>query len=407
MKVVIIGAGFGGMAAAIWLAEAGHEIELYEQAPQIRASGNGVLLLPNGTGLLRELGVDLDGLGARMDSVDGLFRDGSRAIRVKLSKIAQRHGAPVLVGSRGRVAQRLAARLPEGALRVNMRCTGIEYTEDGPVAVSFADGTETKADLVIGADGQRSVVRTALFGEDPAVYLGDATWHGITRLPGAFAEGHAVHSVFGDEGICVMHPVGDGEVYWAFELPFSDGDVLPPGAPGDTGSLTGEGSAVANLRARFGSWTAPGLPELLAAMRDEDVSVFPHIIHRELTQWGKGAVTLVGDAAHVVPPRVGMGLSQALEDAWVLSRAVAGSDDVVARIRAYEQARIRRVRGMQKAARMLGRKTVPMPPWLLRRVGKLLPVTKFNEAQVRNSSNYLNNDLAEPADLVTVAEGRR
>ncbi|OQO95097.1 hypothetical protein B1813_03330 [Saccharomonospora piscinae] len=394
MRVVIIGAGFGGMAAAIWLAEAGHEIELYEQAPRVRTSGNGVLLLPNGTGLLRELGVELDGLGARMDSVDGLFRDGSPALRVKLSKIADRHGAPVLVGSRGRVAERLAERLPEGALRLAMRCTGIEQTGDGPVTVSFADGTATTADLVIGADGQRSVVRTMLFGEDPAVYLGDATWHGITHLPGAFAEGHAVHSVFGDEGICVMHPVGGGDVYWAFELPFSDGDVLPPGAPGDTISLREPGSPVANLRARFGKWTAPGLPELLTAMRDEDVSVFPHIIHRELARWGEGRVTLVGDAAHVVPPRVGMGLSQALEDAWVLSRAVAGSGDLAGRLRAYERARIRRVRGMQKAARALGRKTVPMPPWLLRRVGRLLPATKFNEAQVRNSSNYLNNDLA-------------
>lgn len=393
MRVVIIGAGFGGMAAAIWLAEAGHEVELYEQAPEVRTSGNGVLLLPNGTGLLRELGVDLDGLGSRMDSVDGLFRDGSPALRVDLAKIAQRHGAPVLVASRGRVAERLAARLRDGVLRVSMRCTGIEQEDGGPVTVSFADGTETKADLVIGADGQRSVVRTALFGEDPAVYLGDATWHGITRLPGAFADGHAVHSVFGDEGICVMHPVGDGEVYWAFELPFADGDVLPPGAPGDTASLQGPGSAVANLRARFGAWTAPGLAELLAAMREEDVSVFPHIIHRELTAWGEGPVTLVGDAAHVVPPRVGMGLSQALEDAWVLSRTIAEPGDPTVQVRAYEQARIRRVRGMQKAARALGRKTVPMPPWLLRRVGRLLPATKFNEAQVRNSSNYLNDDL--------------
>ncbi|MCP2168526.1 FAD-dependent oxidoreductase [Goodfellowiella coeruleoviolacea] len=396
MKVVIIGAGFGGMACAIWLAEAGHEVELYEQAPEVRTTGNGVLLLPNGTGLLRELGVDLTGLGARMDSVDGLFRDGTPALKVRLSVIAERFGNPVLVASRGRIAERMAQRLPDGVLRVGMRCTGIEQIGEGPgsVVVSFADGTQVKADAVIGADGQRSVVRTELFGADPARYLGDATWHGITDMPGAFAEGHAVHSIFGDEGICVMHPVGEGRVYWAFELPFSDGDRLPPGAVGDTTSLKGEGSAVANLRARFAHWTAPGLRELLAAMRDADVSVFPHIIHRALPEWGKGPITLVGDAAHVVPPRVGMGLSQALEDAWVLSRALSGPGDVAARVRGYEQVRIRRVRGMQKAAMALGRKTVPAPPWLLRRIGKLLPVTKFNLAQVKNSSNYLNNDLS-------------
>lgn len=394
MKIVIIGAGFGGMACAIWLAEAGHEVELYEQAPQLRTSGNGVLLLPNGTGLLNELGVELSGLGVRMDSVDGRYHDGSLSLRVDLAKIAAKFGSPVLVGSRGLIVERMAACLLDGSLRLNMRCTGIEQNGDGPVRVTFADGSEVKADLVIGADGQRSVVRTKLFGEDPAVYLGDATWHGITELPGAFADGHAVHSIFGNEGICVMHPVGDGKVYWAFELPFDDGDILPPGAPGDTASLKEPGSAVANLRARFGHWTAPGLRNLLDAMKDEDVSVFPHIIHRELPQWGEGPITLVGDAAHVVPPRVGMGLSQALEDAWVLSRALAGGGrDPIARVRAYEQVRIKRVRGMQKAARTLGRKTVPAPPWLLRAFGRLLPVTKLNMAQVKGSSNYLNDDL--------------
>ncbi|MDA3647923.1 FAD-dependent monooxygenase [Saccharopolyspora indica] len=402
MKIVIIGAGFGGMACAIWLAEAGHEVELYEQAPQVRTSGNGVLLLPNGTGLLGELGVELDGLGARMDTVDGLFRDGTRALRVDLAKIAAHYGGTVLVGQRGRVAERLAARLPDGVLRLGMKCTGVQQIGEGPgsVAVRFADGSEAKADLVIGADGQRSVVRTELFGEDPAVYLGDATWHGICEMPGEFADGHAVHSIFGDEGICVMHPVGDGRVYWAFELPFTDGDRLPPGRPGDTRSLRGEGSAAENLRARFGHWPEPGLRRLLTVIRDEDVSVFPHIIHRELPQWGEGQITMVGDAAHVVPPRVGMGLSQALEDAWVLSRTLSGGGDVVAQIRGYEQARIRRVHKMQKAARALGRDTVPLPPWLLRVVGRFLPATKFNLAQVRNSSNYLNDDLPEIAGAV-------
>lgn len=404
MKIVIIGAGFGGMASAIWLARAGHDVEIFEQSPELRASGNGVLLFPNGTGLLRELGVDLDGLGVRMESVRGIHHSGKRVMNVKLSEIARRFDAPALVAARGRVVERMSELLPEGCLRLGVRCTGLEEIDGDSaprVAVSFADGTQVKADLVIGADGQRSMVRGHLFGADPASYLGDATWHGITELPGEFADGNDIHSVFGDEGICVMHPVGEGKVYWAFELPWHDGDVLPPGALSQQGKenlgADATGTAVGNLRARFGHWTAPVLRDLLESLRESDVSVFPHIIHRQLTSWGKGAITLVGDAAHAVPPRVGMGLSQALEDAWVLSRALSGDVDPVEQLRGYERVRIQRVQSMQRAARALGRKTVPMPPWLLLRIGRFLPVTRFNLNQVKSTSNFLNNDLPAKA----------
>ncbi|MFC7331345.1 FAD-dependent oxidoreductase [Marinactinospora rubrisoli] len=398
MKVLIIGAGVGGLASAITLARAGHEVEVYERADAPRLSGNGVLLFPNGTALLRELGVDLDGLGARMDAINGLAHDGRPAMTVRLAEIAAVHGSPILVSTRGRVLARLAALVPEGTVRYGRRCVAVTERAGPcePVTVTFADGGQARGDAVIGADGHRSAVRAHLFGPDPAAPTGDATWHGITPVPGEFANGHRVFSVFGTEGICVMHPVGDGLVYWAFEVPWTDGQAAPPPAGGGTAGPGAPASPVAALRARFGHWTAPVLPQLLESITDADVGVFPHILHRIPRTWGTGPVTLAGDAAHAVPPRLGMGLNQALEDAWVLGHALTGTGTPAERLRRYEQARLPRIRRMRRLARMMGRRTVPAPPWLLRLLGDRLPATRLNLAQVGSLSNYLNRDLPAP-----------
>lgn len=386
MKVAIIGAGFGGVASAITLAKAGHEVELFEQGETLRLGGNGVILFPNATRLLADLGVSLAGLGSRMDALDLLTKDGTPLMSMRLSRIADRYGSPIVVSERGDVLRRMAELLPAGSVRFASRCTAIEDRPGGGpgVVARFEDGSHTDADLLIGADGHRSVVRTHLFGEDPAGYTGDATWHGVTELPDAFSNGHRIHSLYDEEGICIVHPVGGNKVYWAFELPWSDGDRVPPGSH--------PGSPVANLRERFGGWTASVMPQLLASITDDDVGVFPHVLHHVRPAWGRGPVTLVGDAVHAVPPRLGMGLAQALEDAWVLGRALTHQGRPADLVRTYERARLPRIRKMYAVASAMGRKTLPLPPRLLRVAGSWLPVTSYQTALIKRLSNYLNDD---------------
>ncbi|MFI1972725.1 hypothetical protein BLA24_02585 [Streptomyces cinnamoneus] len=398
MKTVIIGAGVSGVASALALSRE-HEVTVYEQADELRADGNGVLLYPNATGLLRTWGIRLDDLGVRVEALDLLSEYGETLLQMDMAAIARRYRHPVIVGKRGGVLAALAERLPAGTVQFGKQLTGIKYRTDRPrttVVASFSDGSEVECDALIGADGHRSAVREHLLGHDPAAYCGDATWHGITALPHGFSEGDRIHSLYSHEGICVMHPVGDGQVYWAFELPWREGDTAPPGKPGGHGfghpGVPVEGSPVENLRARFGHWTGGALPQLLETITDDDISVFPHIMHHVRPYWGDGPVTLAGDAAHVVPPRLGMGLCQALEDAWVLERAMSGPGTANERLRAYEGARWPRLRRMRTIAEVMGRRTLPAPPKLAQRIGRFVPMTAYQQLQVKRLSNYLNDD---------------
>lgn len=395
MKIAIIGAGLAGVASAVSLSQAGHEVSIYEQAAALREGGYGVILWPNATGILEELGVPHAGLGLSLDRVDILSDIGDPLVRIELDRIAKRFGKPNVVVRRSVLVARLAELLPAGTLRFGMGCTGIEEPADGtddPVRISLSDGSTAQADVLIGADGHRSMVRRHLFGDNRATYTGWATWHGTTKLPVAVAAGNKVQTMAGAPGVCVMHPLGDGMLYWAFETPWADGELIPRGALGtehaeDAPNADGS-SATANLRARFAGFASP-LPELLASITDDDVEVFPHILHKIPRQWGRGRITMAGDAVHAVPPRTGMGANQALEDAWVIGRILSQPGDPVALLRRYERTRRRRVQMLYYYAAATG-KQIQSVPGLFKRSKQGLSFTGFQRFQIKAFSNFLN-----------------
>lgn len=399
MKIAIIGAGLAGVASAVALSQAGHEVSIYEQAAALREGGYGVILWPNATGILDELGLPHTGLGLSLDRVDIMSDIGDPLVRVELDRIAERFGKPNIVVRRSVLVARLAELLPPGTLRFGLRCAGIEEPAagtDDPVRISLSDGSTAQADVLIGADGHRSVVRLHLLGDNRAAYTGWASWHGTTKLPVPLAAGRKVQTMAGAPGVCVMHPLGDGLLYWAFETPWTDGELLPPGAlatesgesgepgkPGDPGP-----SATANLRARFAGFASP-MPELLASITDDDVEVFPHILHKIPRQWGRGRITMAGDAVHAVPPRTGMGANQALEDAWVIGRTLSEPGDPATLLRRYERARRRRVQMLYYYAAATGRQGQSVPG-LLKRSKQGLSFTGFQRLQIKAFSNFLN-----------------
>lgn len=397
MKIVIIGAGLGGVASALALSRSGHQVELYEQADELRKGGYGVILWPNGTGILNDLGLDHRDLGHRLDRVDITSETGQPLVRVDLDRIARTFGSPNKVIRRSELVEVLAAALPPGVLRFGARATAIEEPaegKDGPVAITFEDGGRVEADVLIGADGHRSFVRRHLFGFSPAEHTGWATWHGTTKLPVELTSSHRVQTMAGDAGLCVMHPLGEDMLYWAFETPWADGDMAPPGALDgpDVRNSAGPGgeppSPVANLRARFAEFSSP-LPELLASISDEDIAVFPHILHQVPQRWGRGPITLLGDSVHAVPPRTGMGANQALEDAWVIGRALSGKGSPAELLRRYEKTRQRRVKMLYHYAAATGKQGQAVPG-LFKRSKNGISFTGFQRFQIKAFSNYLN-----------------
>ncbi len=155
----------------------GHEVTVAEEAAALRTGGAAVTLWSNGTGILRDLGVSLDGVGAPIDVLEQRDADGRRLVSVDVARAARVHGHPHVCLPRRRLLERLMDALPDGVVEFGRACTGVSQ-EGGTVRAGFADGSVGEADLVVGADGRRSVVRDQLWGGDPAEPTGWGTWQG-------------------------------------------------------------------------------------------------------------------------------------------------------------------------------------------------------------------------------------
>ncbi|WP_396450672.1 FAD-dependent oxidoreductase [Actinomadura sp.] len=353
MRALVIGAGIGGLAAAVALRADGHEVVVAEAADGLRTGGAAVTLWSNETGILRDLGVSLEGAGAPIDVLEQRDEGGRRLVAIDVGRAARVHGHPHVCLPRRRLLERLADALPDGVIEFGRACTGV-FQGGETVRAKFADGSTAEADLLVGADGRRSVVRDHLWGGDPAEPSGWGTWQGLGPIPIDVVSSRTGLMITGRAGSCGLMPAGEGLLQWWFDMPWSPDD--PP--------LT---EPLGEIRRRFGHWCAP-VPEVLAALRESDVELFPHYRHRVPKTWGSRRVTLAGDSAHSMPPTRAQGANQALEDAWMLAavlREVPG--DVPAALREYER---KRSRGAGIVARHAGREDINRLPSF---VTRLLP----------------------------------
>jgi len=384
--VLIIGAGVGGLAAVRALLADGHEVTVFERADGLRTEGAAVTLWSNGTGVLSELGVSLDGVGSPIDVLQQRGYDGRVLATVDVARSAANYGQRNVCLPRRRLLERLADGLPDDVLSFGRPCTGVTALPDG-VRATLADGSAVTGDLLIGADGRNSVVREAVWDRDPAEPTGWATWQGATPIPIDVTSGRTGDMLVGPEGSCGLMPCGEGLLQWWFDVPWTPGTPLPA-------------SPVAMLRDRFGGWTAP-VPQVLAAVSDADAGFFPHVRHAVPATWGKGRITLAGDAAHSMPPTRAQGANQALEDGWFLAKALREASQIAAAaklqgreapdiaamaLRRYESARTRKA-GL--VARHAGKEDINQyRPLLIR----LIPdgvASRYYTTFLSQISNYL------------------
>ncbi|MFE1251140.1 FAD-dependent monooxygenase [Streptomyces sp. NPDC058766] len=333
-RAVVIGGGIGGLTAAAALHRRGWQVTVLERARSLEPVGAAISLAPNS---LRAL--DVIGLGDEIRDLaawagdGGLRTPGGRWLsRSSAAAVAERFGGPLVMLHRATLVASLASRLPPGAVRTDSAAVLADPGDVGRPARVRTGGGELEADLVVGADGIRSAVRHALFPGHPGpVYAGFTTWRVLTRLPGvAFAS----HETWGRGRIWGTHPLKDGRVYaYAAAL-------APAGERAD--------DEKAELLRRFGDWHDP-IPAVLAAARPEDVQRHDvHHITDPLPAFHRGRVALVGDAAHAMPPTLGQGGNQAIEDAVVLAHHSAG-------LAAYTAARLPRTTAIARQAVQVAR----------------------------------------------------
>ena len=374
MRIAVIGAGIGGLAVTRALIADGHEVACYEHAEALRTSGSAITIWSNGTAVLHALGVPYADMGAPID-VLGTLRgtDGRTLMDIDVSRAAVRYGFPHRSTPRRELIRRLADGLPPGTLRFGRRAVGVEQAPDS-AEVTFADGSATTADLVIGADGQRSVIRLAVHGTDPTRPAGWATWQGLTPVDTETTHSRRGLMVIGKEGMCGLLPAGNGLLQWWFDRRWDADAPQPP-------------SVAAMLKERYGHWAARPVVETLAAADDSHIEFFAHRRQKVTRGWSRGRVVLLGDAAHTMPPTVAQGANQALEDAYALARGLRRTGDLQAGLLDYERSRLK---GARMTQRIAGSEMTDKYTPLATRLTPDALVTGFHTWWIRAVSSILN-----------------
>lgn len=339
-KILIAGAGIGGLTAAIALRLAGHEVEVFERAAQLGEAGAGIVLAMNALRGLQSLGVydEVVRAGALVQRV-AIADDRGRTLGVtELAPLVEVFGVAAVAYHRAELHAALL-RPVRDVVRTGASVTSFAQDDEG-VRITLADGTTAEGDLLVGADGLHSAVRAGLLGDAPPVYAGYTSWRGVTPEGlSLMPEGQSVESWgagrrFGSVGLT------RGRTYW-FAV-----DDAPPGG-------RDEGSVREALLRLFAGWHAP--IEALIEATPEAAVLRTDIHDRDpVDVWGAGRVTLLGDAAHPMTPNMGQGACQAIEDAVALGSILQG-DATPSALRRYEALRQPRTRAVVMQSRRFGK----------------------------------------------------
>jgi 2-polyprenyl-6-methoxyphenol hydroxylase-like FAD-dependent oxidoreductase len=373
-RVLIAGGGIGGIATALALQQQGIDSVVFERAPRLRDGGAGLHIWTNGMLALAHLGVaDAVSKIAPAQSVCHFATSTGRVIgEYPVGEFVERYGQPTVAIGRsdlhGILRDAVTAPVVTGA-----EVTGYTETADG-VSVHFADGTSEHGDLLVGADGVHSAVRARLLGPRPPDYTGYIAWRGHAAMgPEEFPPG-TFRALFGPGTRFTYYDIAPGVVHW---MSVANG---PPG--GRDEGTTGE--VLDMLRARHDGWTAP-VRRILDATLPESVLRGDVLDRRPDPVWGRGRVTLLGDAAHTISFNIGQGACLAIEDALVLAGHLAAPGaTITGALRAYEAERQERTKPMQLLAHrigVIGALQNPAAIWLRDRVMKRVWPRTFHAAE--------------------------
>lgn len=358
MKALVIGGGIGGLAAAIALVRAGLHVTVCERAQELKEAGTALVLWPNAVKALTRLGVADAVLRSATAETRSEIRDWQGALlkRFSMTDLKRRYGAPAIFVHRSDLQAALRRGLGPARLELGKVCTHVE-TDGVSATAHFADGSAETADLLVGADGFRSVARL-LVDQRPPRYAGFTAWRGLVTGAGVLLEPGVGFEAWGVGSRFGAFETNRGDLFWFATM------TAPPG-----GSDSPRGRK-ADVAERFAGWHDP-VRAIIDATAPEAILRHDQYDRLPLRQMTIGRAALLGDAAHPMTPQLGQGACQALEDAVELGRAVTTAPDVPAALRLYEQRRLDRTRRVAATA------------W---RLGQLQQVTNPLVARLRNQA---------------------
>src|SRR5437016_5476223 len=337
LRVAVNGGGIGGLTAALSLRQAGLEVDVYEQAPELTQIGGGINMGPNAARILRRLGLTggLDREGVRpLFTHQRRWQDGRTLQRAPLNPLCEElYGAPHITIHRADLLAVIASGFPRERIHLGHRLVGLEGDSDGTEAW-FENGARITPEILVGADGIHSAVRAALFGAQAPRFAGCVAYRGLVpveRIADLRLE-TGNQSWVGPGAHLVHYPVSRGRllnfVGWTEHDSWNREDWT-------------DRATVARALAAFEGWH-PQVRRIIAAA---DTCFIWALFDRDpLPHWSVGHTTLLGDACHPMYPFMGQGAAQAIEDGAALAACLAaGAEDPAAALRHYEQLRLPRV----------------------------------------------------------------
>ncbi|MEH2444816.1 MAG: NAD(P)/FAD-dependent oxidoreductase [Nostoc sp.] len=337
VEIAIVGAGPGGLAAAIALRSQGINVQVYEKAQEFRPAGTGLGLAPNGLNFLDAIAPGivetLKSSGCEvyhtvLKNIQG------ETIRTNATKYLEQYGQPLLTVWWYRLQQVLASKLPSDIIHLNHRCIGFKQDENG-VEIHFDGEKPVYADLLIGADGVNSVIRETLFGEGKPNYINSMCWRAVIKYHHELFNDYELVFVKGNKQFMYILNVGGGYTGWISRKLSSEY------------SLSHNADQVkSRILHELADWDE-SFRAVVEATPAEQIWEGPICDRPPLIHWSQGRVTLLGDAAHPMAPAIAQGANTTFEDAYELGECFSQSANLQEALISYEQRRIERTKIIQ------------------------------------------------------------
>jgi len=340
LKAIIIGAGMGGLTAGIALTQAGYEVEIYDRVADLRPAGAGISLWSNGVKVLNRLGLgqEIAAIGGQMDRMEYRTVTGDLLNNIDLLPLMHHVGQRPYPVSRTDLQQMLRRHLPV-EVQLGYQCVSIEQ-DDQKVTAIFDNGHQTTGDLLIAADGIRSLCRKYVVDQEiTPQYGGYVNWNGLVPVSADLAPKDTWVIYVGEHKRASMMPVAGDRFYFFFDVPMPKEEACQGG------------NIREDLTKFFAGWDAP-VQNLI--QRLDPATTNRVLIHDlpPLRQMVRGRVALLGDAAHATCPDLGQGGCQAVEDALVLCNYLMSTNISVAdALKRYEAERVERTCAVVEKAR--------------------------------------------------------